>query len=311
MRMRPALCRIAAVAFAFRPSMVTATHSGALLVQALMVGLALIVGPIAAPLSAMAFAADVPSSPTASQPKPKPEGSRAIAPSAKPATTPTISRPRWVDLTPAQQQALQPLAAEWDRIDAPRKKKWLEIGDKFAMLKPEQQARLQERMREWAKLTPEQRRVARESYSRANKLDPREKSAEWQHYQQLPEEQKKKLAEEAAKKKRVANLPPASQQKPKVNPPPKSVLKADLQKRQVPGPKAEPRAASPGQSTHAAAPSVNVPAGSVPPATATMQGGKEVSSSAVQPTGPSRVLVAPISPGQSSATAAGQQQPVK
>jgi Protein of unknown function (DUF3106) len=136
--------------------------------------------------------------------------------------------PLWSDLTPAQQQALMPLSGEWDKMDAPRKKKWLALSSKFSSLKPEEQTRLQDRMREWAKLTPEQRRVARESYSRAKKLKPGEKTAEWQQYQQLPEEQKKKLADEAAAKKRVASLPPASQGKGKqLTSPSKSTLRRE------------------------------------------------------------------------------------
>jgi hypothetical protein len=112
-------------------------------------------------------------------------------PAAKLANKP-LTKPLWTELSPAQQQALMPLAAEWDRLDPFRKKKWLEIGSKFAAMKPDEQARVQERMREWAKLTPEQRRVARESFARAKKLNPDQKSAQWQQYQQLSEEQKKK-----------------------------------------------------------------------------------------------------------------------
>lgn len=117
-----------------------------------------------------------------------------------------VAKPLWSELTAAQRQALSPLASEWNKLDATQKKKWLVISRKFASLEPEQQLRLQDRMREWSKLTPAQRRVARESYSRAKTMGPDQKTAEWERYQLLTEEQKKKLAEEAASKKRVANL---------------------------------------------------------------------------------------------------------
>lgn len=84
---------------------------------------------------------------------------------------------------------------------------------------------MHERMRDWAKLTPEQRRVARESYSRAKRLEPDQKTAQWEEYQQLSDEQKKKLAEEAVARKRVTNLPPAVPDKNKLVPPSKSVLR--------------------------------------------------------------------------------------
>ncbi|MES2538576.1 MAG: DUF3106 domain-containing protein [Pseudomonadota bacterium] len=156
----------------------------------------------------------------------------ANSPAAKAAEQPT--KPLWANLTPPQQQALFPLAAEWDRLDPVHKTKWLAISSKFSTMKNDQQVRLQNRMRDWAKLTPEQRRVARESYSRAKKLNPGQRTAEWQQYQQLPEEQKRKLAAEAAAKKRIANLPSASQGKNKVTPPPKSALKSQSEQSLMP-----------------------------------------------------------------------------
>ena len=146
----------------------------------------------------------------------------------KPATTvkpAPLAKPLWTELSPAQQQALTPLAADWDKLDSARKKKWIELTKHYSSLTPEQQARMQERMREWAKLTPDERRVARESYSRAKKLEPDQRTAQWQEYQQLSDEQKKKLAEEAVAKKRVTNLPPAATDKSRLVPPSKSVLR--------------------------------------------------------------------------------------
>ena len=145
---------------------------------------------------------------------------------AKPAPN-LPEKPRWTELSPPQQQALAPLADEWDKLTASQKKKWLAISAKFPSLKPDQQARLQDRMRDWIKLTPEQRRVARESYSHAKKLNPDQKAAEWRQYQQLPEDQKKKLADDAAVKKRITNLPPAAQTEGKLTPPAKPPHNSD------------------------------------------------------------------------------------
>lgn len=141
--------------------------------------------------------------------------------------SPVLAKPLWHDLTPAQQQALSPLAADWDKLDGQRKKKWIEMIKRYPSLTPDQQARMQERMRDWVTLTPEQRRVARESYARAKKLEPDQKSAKWQEYQQLSDEQKNRLAEEAQAKKRVANLPTPTQDKGKIIPPSKSALRVD------------------------------------------------------------------------------------
>jgi hypothetical protein len=165
-------------------------------------------------------------------------------PPANAAKTPQpVTKPLWNELTPAQQQTLAPLASEWDRVDVLRKKKWLEIANKFTSMKPDEQQRIQERMREWIKLTPEQRRVARESFARSKKLGPNQKSAQWQEYQQLPEEQRKKLADDDAAKKRVANLPTAHN-KNKTVPPIKATPKPVLE--------------------HSVTPSATIPAASSP-----------------------------------------------
>jgi hypothetical protein len=140
----------------------------------------------------------------------------AVAP-AKPAAKPVqkpLDKPLWATLSRPQQVALEPLTAEWDRMEGVRKQKWLEIANRFASMKPDEQARVHERMREWVKLTPDQRRVARENYTLSKKIDATQKSEQWEKYQQLPEEQKKQLAAEAASaraKKQVANLPSPAQ----------------------------------------------------------------------------------------------------
>lgn len=307
MRIRPLTGRTGA-GLAFR----TTWDAGLVPPLLAAVSLVFLVGVASLGYSNVAFAGDTAPTGTAPALKPKSEPARANSPSTRTAPSPSVSRPRWAELTPAQQLALQPLAAEWDRIDGPRKKKWLEIGSKFGNLKQDQQARLQERMREWAKLTPDQRRVARESYSRTKKLNSSEKSAEWQHYQQLPEEQKKKLAEEASVKKRVANLPPASQQKPKINPPPKSALKTDLQKRQATGQKSEHHPISPAQGNRPPPNLANTPSGSTPSGTPPAQGGKDALPSTVPPpSNQSGITVTPSPMGPSGATSAAPPQTVK
>ncbi|GAB3544617.1 hypothetical protein GCM10027343_20020 [Noviherbaspirillum agri] len=144
------------------------------------------------------------------------------------------AKPAWNELSPAQQQALAPLSSEWDQLDAFRKGKWLAIGNKFHRMKPEEQQRVQERMRDWVALTPEQRRMARESYARSKKLNSTQKSARWEQYQQLPAQEKKKLAADATTKKSVAALPPAAAQGKRRIPPIKSAPKPVLERSVTP-----------------------------------------------------------------------------
>ena len=124
-------------------------------------------------------------------------------PFSSPAYGITAPQPSWSALKPQQQEALKPLAGEWDKIDDFRRKKWLVIADKFAKMKPEEQKRVHARMADWARMTPEQRRAARENYKQAKALPADQKKAEWQQYQKLPDTQKKQLAAAADAKKPV------------------------------------------------------------------------------------------------------------
>jgi hypothetical protein len=151
-----------------------------------------------------AFAADAPTAAPATP----------VAPAAVPVPNKPEVKPSWMELTPLQQQVLGPLATQWSQLDANHKAKWIAISNKYPGMTPDQQKRLQENITQWAKLTPEQHRLARESYAKAKKLNPEQKNAQWQQYQQLPEDQKQKLAADAAAKKRIANVP-SLQSKPK------------------------------------------------------------------------------------------------
>jgi hypothetical protein len=158
--------------------------------------------PAAAPASAHAPTAASTASAHASAPA---SGKHMVAPIA-------IEKPLWKDLNPAQQHALEPLAGEWNKLEGLRKQKWLEIANRFSSMKPDEQQRVHERMRDWIRLTPDQRRQVRENFARAQKITPGQKSAQWEQYQQLPEEQKKQLADKAPKKQ-VVNPPTLTQSK--------------------------------------------------------------------------------------------------
>jgi len=131
----------------------------------------------------------------------------AAAKTAPPSSRKTGDKPLWRALSPAQQVALQPLQAEWDQMDGVRKQKWLQLANRFNGMKPEEQQRVHARMREWVKLTPAQRELARETYARTRKIAPAQKTASWENYQQLPDEQKKKLAASAAGRKSTTVVP--------------------------------------------------------------------------------------------------------
>jgi hypothetical protein len=121
-----------------------------------------------------------------------------------------LEKPLWRDLSPAQQVALAPLHPEWDAMEGARKKKWLEMSRRFASMNTTEQGRVHERMRQWMRLTPEQRSLARENYNKARKLAPGDKAATWESYKQLTPGEKQRLAQSAARKNAASATSPAA-----------------------------------------------------------------------------------------------------
>ncbi len=133
----------------------------------------------------------------------------APAQAAKAAKPAPAFRPAWSELTAAQRDALSPLAGMWETIPTDRKRKWLEVAANYPKLTPDAQQRVQQRMGEFARLSPEQRVTARENFRRAYELPSDERQEKLQRYQQLPDEKKRALAEKAAKKRAEQPTAPA------------------------------------------------------------------------------------------------------
>ena len=104
----------------------------------------------------------------------------------------------WNELSPIQQQALKPLAANWSTLDEAQKRKWLVVSRNFGTMPPAEQAKLHSRMTEWVALSPKQRSQARLNFAETKKVPTDEKLAKWQAYQSLTPEEKNKLAASAS-----------------------------------------------------------------------------------------------------------------
>lgn len=118
-------------------------------------------------------------------------------------TTPGASAPTrstgeqglaWTSLTPAQRQALKPLERDWPSIDGPRKNKWLEIAGRYPSMAAQDQERLQARMAEWARMTPQERTQTRLQFQDAKQVPAQDRQASWEAYQALPEDERRELA---------------------------------------------------------------------------------------------------------------------
>lgn len=105
--------------------------------------------------------------------------------------------PDWKHLSPAQQHILAPLQSEWAEFDHDRKRKWLDIAARYPAMSAEQQQTLQRRMNEWAHLSPEKRRLARENFLSTGKAPLQSRREAWEAYQKLPQAERERLKEEA------------------------------------------------------------------------------------------------------------------
>jgi Protein of unknown function (DUF3106) len=122
----------------------------------------------------------------AAQPKPPPIQRTADA-----------AGPTWASLSPEQRSALAPLKDDWSSIDAPRKAKWLDLAGRYPKMPPSEQKRMQARMTEWARLSPQERAQARLNFQQAKQLPNQERQDQWSAYQALPESERKALASRA------------------------------------------------------------------------------------------------------------------
>lgn len=78
------------------------------------------------------------------------------------------------------------------------KKKWIGIAERYPNMKPEEQQRMQARMREWSSLTPEQRSKIRGTYKDFNQLPAEQKQVvkqKWQAYSNLSPDEKQRVRE--------------------------------------------------------------------------------------------------------------------
>jgi Protein of unknown function (DUF3106) len=146
------------------------------------------------------------------------------------------------ELRPAEQSVLKPLAGEWDSFSATRKKKWREMAVRYPTLSPDEQQRITTRMQGWSRMSPDDRRAARDQFREINKPQsagvPKQENREelkrkWETYRELPVEKRNELAAaaknsratpqaEAVKRAGVPPLPPEPVRTEAIRPPPGS-----------------------------------------------------------------------------------------
>lgn len=137
------------------------------------------------------------------------------------AIVPPMSQPTWAELSAQQREILMPLSGEWDQLESFRRKKWLGIAQRYPTMTPDEQQRVQRRMKDWVKLTPAERQQARERYKSLQKAPPEQREAvkqKWQTYKELPDTEKERLRQKAQQAVRKAPTPAKGGGKPVTTP---------------------------------------------------------------------------------------------
>ena len=105
-----------------------------------------------------------------------------------------ITDSTWQNLSAQQKIALAPLAPHWAQLSAAQKNKWVAVSNNFDKLPAKEQATLQDRMANWAALSPNQRAQARLTFNETKSIGADDKKTQWEAYQALSPDDKKKLA---------------------------------------------------------------------------------------------------------------------
>lgn len=120
-----------------------------------------------------------------------------------------VSTVGWDGLNAQQREALAPLQRDWAGIDAARQRKWLDVAARFPSLSVDERLRVQQRMTEWARLSPGDRGRARLNFQDLRQIAPEERQTRWEAYQSLPPERRQALAAQASKNAQARPSPGA------------------------------------------------------------------------------------------------------
>ena len=166
-----------------------------------------------------AWAQDTPPPPAPEPSSQATSAPKASAPGKKPESSPT-----WQSLSAGQKTALAPLQKLWPEINEAQKRKWLALSVNFSDRTADEQEKMQARMKDWAKLTPQQRAQARLNFAEVQQVTVDERKTKWEAYQSLSSDERQELSKNRPLVPNSAAIAtrPVPPQKLAVSPPPKS-----------------------------------------------------------------------------------------
>ena len=113
----------------------------------------------------------------------------------------------WSQLSPAQRTVLTPLERDWASISPARQQKWAEVANRFPAMPADERSRVQQRIAEWSRLSPQERASTRLNFQEARQISPDERRQQWEAYRALPADERRALAESAAHQRPASAAP--------------------------------------------------------------------------------------------------------
>ncbi len=104
---------------------------------------------------------------------------------------------RWSRLSAGDQAILAPLKDDWSELNADQRLKWLELSLRFPSMAVDDQQRVQDRMAQWARMSPAELGAARLNFQEIRQLSAKERLEQWEVYQGLAPQERKDLAVKA------------------------------------------------------------------------------------------------------------------
>ena len=108
-----------------------------------------------------------------------------------------VARGQWSKLPVSVQVVLKPLEEDWSELTPDQRLKWFDLGRRFGQLPPDEQRRVQERMVDWARMTPSERGLARLNFQEIRQVSLKERLERWEAYQGLEVGERRLWAERA------------------------------------------------------------------------------------------------------------------
>ena len=117
------------------------------------------------------------------------------------------AKPDWLDLTKDQQIILLNLKEDWGDLTPDSRIIFLVLTDRILKLDKKNIAIFQQRIQNWSKLSPQERRLARANYLSSLEISQNNKITAWNAYQELSPDEKKLLERNSFQRKSLVNSP--------------------------------------------------------------------------------------------------------